>query len=582
MLLALTGVSGRAQNLNPTVEVTNDYQASLLQVNKPVDQMMVPDSVQRFNLDFDYSVFDSPYQGAYTFSPYEIDMRPQADAYKGRKLYLRAGAGYALKPTVDVVYSPFNKGRFHLNLYGSHGSYFGNYKNIYPVLDGGTYKLKTDQPSALKEKHKGHDMLNKAGVNGTYDWKKAALTFDLGYLGIQTKDTLAKTSMNVFNASLGFKAKGERTFHYDASFSFKGGNDGVGDLKTKFNEIAFGGTFGPSLGNGSKVLVDVNFALNSFGSDSAFDHQSMGVDIAPHYVFTKGRWDISLGAKLNFATHSEHEGIEALPLRKRIVTPDAMLSYALSKEHLSLYVRGTGGNTLRSYLDLKDHNHFYNSQFGGLKEYNSFTKYDISLGVRGNIAQRFRFDIRGGYASYLNALLDGVKAPLPLSFSKDKWPMLASVISMDYDAWYAGVNIDWDGDPIYIKAAVNYMKSSDLKDEFNGFEPASVAGDFYIGCIATRRLRFGLGANFASARKGYFWEETLYYATGSDKPGYSGNFRKAEIPSFLDLRANAEYSLTRKLSVWLQCGNLLNADIQRTPLYTEPRINFTAGLCLNL
>ena len=50
------------QNLNPTVEVTNAYEGGASSINKPAQQMAVPDSVTRFNLDFDYSVFEKPYQ----------------------------------------------------------------------------------------------------------------------------------------------------------------------------------------------------------------------------------------------------------------------------------------------------------------------------------------------------------------------------------------------------------------------------------------------------------------------------------------------------------------------------------------
>ena len=56
-----------AQNLDPTVEVNRAYEGKLMEVHKPVLKMEVPDSVMRFDLDFDYSVFESPYKGSYEF-----------------------------------------------------------------------------------------------------------------------------------------------------------------------------------------------------------------------------------------------------------------------------------------------------------------------------------------------------------------------------------------------------------------------------------------------------------------------------------------------------------------------------------
>ena len=62
-----------AQNLDPTVEVNRDYEGKLLIVHKPILDMAVPDSVYKFDLDFDYSVTDTPYKGAYEFVPYSLE-----------------------------------------------------------------------------------------------------------------------------------------------------------------------------------------------------------------------------------------------------------------------------------------------------------------------------------------------------------------------------------------------------------------------------------------------------------------------------------------------------------------------------
>ena len=55
----------RAQNLDPTVEVTRAYVAGKVEVDKPAIRMAVPDTVLKFDMDFDYSVNLSPFRGAY-------------------------------------------------------------------------------------------------------------------------------------------------------------------------------------------------------------------------------------------------------------------------------------------------------------------------------------------------------------------------------------------------------------------------------------------------------------------------------------------------------------------------------------
>ena len=51
--LTFCSVAASAQNLDPTVEVNRSYEGKLMEVHKPMLEMAVPDSVLRFDLDFD-------------------------------------------------------------------------------------------------------------------------------------------------------------------------------------------------------------------------------------------------------------------------------------------------------------------------------------------------------------------------------------------------------------------------------------------------------------------------------------------------------------------------------------------------
>lgn len=161
--LLMSAAVSFGQNFNPTVEVTNTYQGSPSEVQKPLLGMNVPDSLLRFDLDFDYEVFNKPYQGAYNFKPYMLDMRPEKDAWRGRKLYLKAGAGYTFHPQLEFVFSPERKGPFQMSVYASHKSYFGNYHEIAPQMkEDGVYRLKKSG-----EHFSGYDALTAAGLTGS-------------------------------------------------------------------------------------------------------------------------------------------------------------------------------------------------------------------------------------------------------------------------------------------------------------------------------------------------------------------------------------------------------------------------------
>ena len=124
-----------AQNLNPTVEVTNTYIGNASDIAKPAETMAVPDTVQKFDMVYDYEVRPTDYKGAYDFRPYKIDLRPDPSPYDGKRLFLRAGAGFRLHPVGDIVVTPFDREKFNLNVYAHHRSYIGPMTCIrnYPV-----------------------------------------------------------------------------------------------------------------------------------------------------------------------------------------------------------------------------------------------------------------------------------------------------------------------------------------------------------------------------------------------------------------------------------------------------------------
>ena len=214
LALVLTCGGLSAQNLNPTVSVSREYEGKLMEVSKPSVNMAVPDSLTEFNLKFDYSVFENPYRGSYDFKPYNMDMRPDAEPYSGRKFYLKAGAGWRLRPEFDLVWEPSVGKRFRMDVYASHHSYIGNYKNI--SFDGKNL-AQTD------ETWKGYNMDTRSGVRGRADLNRADLDFNLGYSGLHTRDMQASNGYNA--ADLHFRVNSDNPaithFYYDIALDFR-------------------------------------------------------------------------------------------------------------------------------------------------------------------------------------------------------------------------------------------------------------------------------------------------------------------------------------------------------------------------
>ena len=90
-ILAFAFAGAWAQKYDPTVEVTKDFVSKMSDAQKVEVNTPLPDSLSRFNLKFDYEVFDKPYKGSYTFTPYNVMLIPDDNPIKRPFFYLNAG-----------------------------------------------------------------------------------------------------------------------------------------------------------------------------------------------------------------------------------------------------------------------------------------------------------------------------------------------------------------------------------------------------------------------------------------------------------------------------------------------------------
>lgn len=566
-------LSAGAQNLNPTVSVTRDYEGKLMEVHKPSMAMFVPDSLHRFDLDFDYSVFANPYKGAYDFKPYVLEMRPDAEPYSGRKLYLKAGAGYQLRPMLDFVWEPQLKTpKFKMDVYASHHSYIGDYKNIAPnakhklVSTGNTFG--------------GYDMYSDAGVNGQADLNKATLSFDAGYKGIHTKYDDNAGGYNA--AEVSFRAKSENDaetyFFYDVAMKYHGANQGVGDgavtgnRSLRMNDIDFNVTIGPVMHRYHRIVADFGVGLTYYSGALSTDVGT--AYITPKYVLSKNRWRLHAGPKFSFNI-SDSDGADALNTNKGIlIYPDVYIGFEAVRNYMNLYFKAEGGDYRNPYKDMKEKFHFLLPYYG--MSNNSVMQADFAFGFNGNICSRFRYDVRAGFRSFEAMPFDYVTGD-----SSTGTPLYSAGWTYnDGTAMYSDIKLQWESRDFVLdsKFTINDTRLKNSKNfDYACFEPAKVSGFISGKYNWKKRIFAGVSAEFASKRDG----RVATYA--KDGPGaVSVTMSDARIPGWMNLGVYAEFAFTRKLSFWLRGDNLLNADIQRIPLYTEGGIGATVGICLNL
>ena len=556
------------QNLNPTVEVTNAYEGGASSINKPVQKMAVPDSVTRFNLDFDYAVFEKPYQGAYEFTPYYVQLLPAPKASTTQKFYLRMGAGFTLHPEFDLVWSPVLKERFQVNVYGTHHSYFGRYHQftLSDPVDGLTSLVPAE------EKMNGYLADTKAGVDAAYGWDGGIATLDVDYRHRMADNAYHYQKMGGVEVTGRVRSidSDEPHFLYDAAVGYHlldgdlSHTYGLGTITRDVAESAFklDGTFGPVLDGDRRVLIDLDLDLaRCMGDKTGY---SGLLSIIPRYQFTADRWYFSLGAKVSAIIYSEDFNLWGEDYRHKsgTVFPDVHVDFHLLDDQLILQAAATGGDRFNSFSGRFFSRPFtYDGEFG-----HSMERVRAMVGVRGNVMSRFRYDLQGGYARMVHAVVDGVRT-VPNSVVSGVLPILPAQYEKTFHLLYADLDYGWKSESVTVDGRFSYRYANISGD--GAFAPAAFTGYIRPAYNWGDRFKGGLDMAWSTSRRA-----TVLGDSDAVKATYA-------MPGWIDLGLFAECRFTRNLGFWAKGGNLLNQAVQRTPLVAEAGMYFTAGIVLN-
>ena len=555
------------QNLNPTVEVTNAYEGGASSIAKPAQKMAVPDSVTRFNLDFDYSVFEKPYQGAYEFKPYYVQLKPTPKPLTEEKFYLRTGAGFTLHPELDLVWTPIQKEKYRLGAYATHHSYFGRYHQFGRGEDlDGVHTIVT-----TGEKKSGYLADTKIGVDGAYGWDNGVATLDVGFRHRMADNAYHYQKLGgvEVNGRVRSLPTDEPHFLYDAAFRYHFLDGDLSHAYTVERDVAesgfsFDGTFGPVLDADNRVLVDLDLDLARYMKDNS--GYTGILSATPKYQFNADRWRLSLGVKVSYRVFSEDFNLweEAYRNKGLTVFPDVYVDYHLVDDRLVLQTSATGGNRFNSFSGRFFSRPFsYEGGFG-----HSLERIRAMIGARGNIASRFRYDLQAGYARWAHAPVDGFRETVFINHPEAQayWTLPAQY-DKAFNLFFAELDYGWDSEIITVDGRLAWRHTNISGD--GAFAPAAITGFIRPAYNWGGRLKAGLDVSWSTGRKATFT---------NDSGDVLENF---SIPGWVDLGLFAEYRFTHRFGFWAKGGNLLNQAVQRTPLVAEAGMYFTAGIVLN-
>lgn len=570
LFMCVSALSAVAQNLDPTVEVSREYEGKLVEVHKPVLNMAVPDSLTHFALDFDYSVFANPYKGSYEFSPYLLSMKPSASDSGENRFYLKAGAGYQLHPTFDMVWSPkFKRRGINMDVYALHRSFVGNYLNIVPD-ESDPYDVVMAKATKNEDGlHKwfGYDMMSQAGVALRHDWEKLALEYSAGYYGLLQKDRTWNRGYNALDVALGIQTKPEniRSTVFGLDVDYRYGEDVVGTSSLYENLGALDFHVGPFLKGNHRLSIDMTADYAAYSG--AFDLVGGNLSLTPRYVFRKSRFNADLGVR--FA-----KMLAAEDLREQYVYPDVNVSYVLFPKSLKVYLKATGGGEFETYSSvIASNHHITHIMPSDLLGYR-IERVGLTAGFDGRITDKFSYNLRGGYVNYASMRHYAVEVVA------DPWFDMAY---FGCQKWFAALDWAFDIEGFRFDGSVSYDRFWDDSNLYDGsgisrnavLKPAALTGNAAVEYNWKKRVICGVDCDFSTASTGYF-----SYIESVDTDVVP--VRNVRIPGYMDLGFYAEYATARNLSLWLRAGNLMNQTIQRSPLYAEKGVNFTIGICMNL
>ena len=532
-----------AQNINQSVQVTNDYVTRFADFQKQGPVLGVPDSLYRFDYSFDYSVFETPYKGSYEFSPYQISVKPEARLYDGNKLFLRAGAGFTFHPQFELAWQMLQEKDFSIGVFAEAGGYAGNFRR-----------------RGVEGAFPGRDLSGRVSVGGQYLRPAVRLSYNFGYETIFAKEGGADPTP--FNSKFhSFVAAGRiqsqerpgNRMYFDIYGQFRhsterGVTGALGNRLTGENDLRISLSAGPVLADKYGILLDAFFEMDSMrgGDISGFDEiygelfgGTRGATLAslkPHLDFLLGPVHLDAGVRIDYSQLGSG--------KKFSVAPDVLARMAIESANLELYAGVSGGQTVQSHYDVKQINHF--AFMTGSSATVSQEDIRIRAGVQGHAGSHLQYELEAGYVFYVN---------MPLA-------SLYGVLPMDYKSVYGQGSFSWRDERLELDGALsyNYMKLYGISD---AYAPPAFKAD---------------------VRGRYNWEKRIwagaFVEAASARMSLAGD--GAWIPWYANLGLTCEYRIDSRWTAWGEVGNLAAMAVERVPGFIEKSPYLTVGFTFKL
>mgnify|MGYP006873009500 FL=1 len=246
--------------IDPTVEVSRQYKVNIADIERPqTNDNAVPDSLQKFDVDFDYSIFDRPYTDLYEFSPYQTDSISKVTHRRPPRLMAQVGSQFPLAPELVFKSQLVTRPKLNIGLDADIKSAFCDLDYLGQEKALGAGRFQSDLSAGLK-----------------HAWNTGEMTLVLGYKADAYSDTYLDNTLShginsfgvAFNISSANPKPGE--VYYNVDFGLSGASkslSGLADMDTTYSnsKMSVKATIGSSF-DIHRIYVDLIYQNAVSGS----------------------------------------------------------------------------------------------------------------------------------------------------------------------------------------------------------------------------------------------------------------------------------------------------------------------------
>lgn len=577
LLLAILLSAPVFAQIDPTVVVDREYEGKIdVDVRMPQTPITVADSLKKFDVSFDYSIFDRPFRDLYEFSPYQAASLGVVPPKAVPHFSARVASQYPLMPEVDLFGQLVPKKNPNVN-FGMFVKYASEAGKI-PAMDK---YIKTLDARRLRM---------SAGAFFKYAWEKGELSLLGSYRtsyardGLDARESLVATNLvqdsakhyvNAYEADFKIRSTNvkDHEFYYDIDASFV---RSAKDLKYQspvfdpynFSETALNidAEFGSSFEE-HRMYVDVRSQNNWY--DQLGGYYLGIIEFAPIYRYSKGRFDGRFGIRFSNSFAGDNS---------TSIYPDVDAKFELAENKLWVRAVANGGRNIDNLgFHLETAPWLMMGLNGGLpgsiqtnaepfKMRYTTRPIDAKISFEGIIGSRLGINVYGTYTSFKDRML---------LYSGQFYQSLPFVYPefVDYAKLSAGVELTWTSKDLRVFTSVQGNK---YNSESPLFMLPKIESLSQIEYNFKERLFLSTALVIQGERESMFGIPAYLPAVPLTQDGQRGR-----VPAYLDLSAKTEFKVNRFFSVYIKGGNLLNKENYIFAGIGSMPINGGGGICIN-